>query len=503
MKICVRYIFCALIVFISGCATHQPVNEATKKVDVWTTPHIQKELSVDEPAEEPAKEVRMTDDLWERVRSGFEIPDPDDELINHHVRLLQANPDYVDRVLQRSSSYLFYIIEEVEARDMPSELALLPFVESAFNPKAVSPAKAAGMWQFMPATGKDYNLKQNMLRDERGDIIKSTRAALDYLQRLYELFGDWQLALAAYNWGEGSVSRAIAKNQASNLNTDYFSLAMPNETRNYVPKLLAYKRIIDEPQKYGFNLPKVENHPYFVSVPIDRDIDVEKVVQLSEINREQFLNLNPSFNKPVILKEFNQSILLPYGKAEIFLRNVSEHPQPLASWTIVKVDKTDTVDHVASNLDTDPNKIREINNIPRGMKIRGGSTILIPRTSEYKGDVAQDLAQNPLLSLEREFVPVAVVMKCRGKKCVAVPSNLANYNPKNPTTTAKQSIVSARNKGTTAKVLRGKEIASKTVNRAKSAPSKVSLNNAAKPMNTKAVKTIAPNKTNQKKAVVK
>jgi membrane-bound lytic murein transglycosylase D len=313
---------------------------------------------------------------------------------------------------------------------MPSELALLPFVESAFNPKAVSPVKAAGMWQFMPATGKYFKLDQNIFRDERGDIIKSTRAALDYLQKLYDMFGDWQLALAAYNWGEGSVGRAIARNTAAKLNTDYFSLSMPNETKNYVPKLLAYKRIIDEPEKYGFKLPKVANHPYFVSIPVNQDIDVDKVIELSEITQEQFLALNPSFNRPVILRGFNQEILLPYGKAEIFQKNLQTNQSRLTNWTVVKVDRTDTVENVAANLNTDAEQIRDVNKIPKGMKIRAGSTIMIPKNDGHAQSVALELAQNPVLNLEREFVPVPVVMRCKGKKCVAVPSNLANINSK-------------------------------------------------------------------------
>jgi membrane-bound lytic murein transglycosylase D len=412
--------FCAL--FISGCAT----NNTNIETNSWTNEPIQKPVEI----VQPKNDTKVYDDLWERIRLGFDIQDPNLDIIDRHLRQLKSNPAYVDRLLERSASYLFYIIEEVEARDMPSELALLPFVESAFNPKAVSPVKASGMWQFMPATGKYFKLDQNIFRDERGDIVKSTRAALDYLQKLYDMFGDWHLALAAYNWGEGSVGRAIAKNKAANLETDYFSLSMPNETRNYVPKLLAYKRIIDEPAKYGFKLPKVANHPYFVNIPVTQDIDLDKVIQLSEITREQFLALNPSYYGPVILSGFNQEILLPYGKAEIFKKNLSTNKTPLTSWTVVRLERTDTVDNVASRLNTDAEQIRDVNKIPKGMKIRSGSTIIIPRNETHKGDVPIELAQNPSLSLEREFVPVPVVMKCKGKKCVAVPSNLANYNSK-------------------------------------------------------------------------
>ena len=428
----------------SGCATNQIES------NTWTNEPIQKS----EEIVQPKKDAKVYDDLWERIRLGFDIQDPNLDIIDRHVRQLKSNPAYVDRLLERSSSYLFYIIEEVEARDMPSELALLPFVESAFNPKAVSPVKAAGMWQFMPATGKYFKLDQNIFRDERGDIVKSTRAALDYLQKLYDMFGDWHLALAAYNWGEGSVGRAIAKNKLANLETDYFSLSMPNETRNYVPKLLAYKRIIDEPAKYGFKLPKVANHPYFVNIPVTQDIDVDKVIQLSEITREQFLALNPSYYGPVILSGFNQEILLPYGKAELFKKNLSTNKAPLTSWTVVKLDRTDTVDSVAIRLNTDADQIRDVNKIPKGMKIRSGSTIIIPRNETHKGNVPIDLAQNPSLSLEREFVPVPVVMRCKGKKCVAVPSNLANYNSKD-----NAKVMSASNQS---KASSSKEVSSKS-----------------------------------------
>ena len=434
--------FCAL--FISGCATNNTETNA------WTNEPIKKPVEI----VQPKKDVKVYDDLWERIRLGFDIQDPNLAIIDRHVGQLRSNPAYVDRLLERSSSYLFYIIEEVEARDMPSELALLPFVESAFNPKAVSPVKASGMWQFMPATGKYFKLDQNIFRDERGDIVKSTRAALDYLQKLYDMFGDWHLALAAYNWGEGSVGRAIAKNKSANLEADYFSLSMPNETRNYVPKLLAYKRIIDEPAKYGFKLPNVANHPYFVNIPVTQDIDVDKVIQLSEITREQFLALNPSYYGPVILSGFNQEILLPYGKAEIFKKNLSTNKTPLTSWTVVRLDKTDTVENVASRLNTDAEQIREVNKIPKGMKIRSGSTIIIPRNETHKGNVPIELAQNPSLSLEREFVPVPVVMKCKGKKCVAVPSNLANYNSKDNT-----KVMSASNQSKTSS---SKEVSSKS-----------------------------------------
>jgi membrane-bound lytic murein transglycosylase D len=341
-------------------------------------------------------------DLWDRIRDGFEFEDSNSPLVIKHVRWYADRPDYVDRMMSRSSRYLFYIVEEVERRKMPMELALLPFIESAFNPEAFSRAKASGMWQFMPATGKDFKLTQNVFRDERRDVIQSTDAALDYLQRLYKMFGDWELALAAYNWGEGNVSKAIKRNQAKKLPTDYASLKMPDETRNYVPKLLAIKNIVANPKSYGLTLPTLENHPYFVIVTTQKDIDVDLAAEFARMTVDEFKAMNPSFNKPVILGASEPQILLPFGRAESFQENLLQYTGRLSSWTAIKVANRETVDQLATRLDVDANQVRQINNIPKGMRIKAGSTVLIPRGGKV-GDVAEHLANNAgKLMLERE-----------------------------------------------------------------------------------------------------
>jgi membrane-bound lytic murein transglycosylase D len=450
-------------VFLSGCASTWSSDSAVStKVEIGSkkAKRTYRPRSVNIDTQDISKVMDDSNDLWSRVRDGLGMEDPDMPLTIQHARQLSSNPEYVNRLLQRSSYYLFYIVEEVEARDMPSELALLPFVESAFNPRAVSPAKASGMWQFMPATGKDYKLTQNMFRDERRDIIHSTRAALDYLQRLYKMFGDWHLALAAYNWGEGSVARAIKRNQALGLPTDYFSLKMPNETRNYVPKLLAYKRVVENPKAYGFNLPKVENHPYFLAVKVNRDIDVDLAIQLSGISKDQFISLNPSFTKPVILSAASPQILLPFGKAEIFQDNLKKYDKPLSSWTAVQVERTDTVEGVAANLDVDAQQLRDLNGIPRGMRIKGGSTILVPKGSRFNGDVPTHLADNGNLNLEKEFIPAT--LKCRGKRCSPLsPSTVSGsvpYSAKNTKNNAEsnKTTTSGSKKSTSTKSSEGK-----------------------------------------------
>jgi membrane-bound lytic murein transglycosylase D len=340
-------------------------------------------------------------DLWDRIRDGLEMEDLDSPLVIKHVRWYSDRPDYVDRMMSRSSRYLFYIVEEVERRKMPMELALLPFIESAFNPEAFSRAKASGMWQFMPATGKDYKLTQNVFRDERRDVIQSTDAALDYLQRLYKMFGDWQLVLAAYNWGEGNVSKAIKRNQAKGLPTDYLSLKMPDETRNYVPKLLAVKKIVLDPKAYGLKLPTLENHPYFVIVTTSKDIDVDLAAEFARMTLPEFKAMNPSFNKPVILGASEPQILLPFGRAESFQESINTHKGRLSSWTAVQLGSRETVDKLATRLNVDAAQIREINGIPRGMRIKPGSTVIIPKTAKNT-DVPMHLANNAALMLEKE-----------------------------------------------------------------------------------------------------
>ena len=201
--------------------------------------------------------------LWTRLRGGLSMADLEGDRVAKWEQFYARQPEYVQRMVGRGGRYLFHIVEEVERRRMPAELALLPFIESAFNPQAMSHARASGMWQFMPATGKDFDLRQNLFRDDRRDVLASTRAALDYLQRLHGLFDDWHLALAAYNWGQGNVLRAIATNKRAGRATDYGSLTMPDETRDYVPKLQAIKNLVLAPERLGLSLPTLDNHPFF------------------------------------------------------------------------------------------------------------------------------------------------------------------------------------------------------------------------------------------------
>jgi membrane-bound lytic murein transglycosylase D len=264
------------------------------------------------------------------------------------------------------------------------------------------------MWQFMAATGRDFNLKQNMFQDERRDVLASTDAALNYLEKLYGMFGDWQLALAAYNWGEGSVQRAIAKATTAGQPTDFNSLSayMPAETRNYVPKLQAVKNIIATPAEYGIVLPKVENQPYFVTVRRTRDIDVQVAAKLAELPVEEFKALNPQFNKPVIVGSPDTQILLPKSNADKFRSNLSKWTHALSSWTAHKVTTArERIETIAARFRTTPEIIREVNNIPPRMVLKAGSTVLVPRSEEQDKDIAQEVAETATLAMEPDLPP--------------------------------------------------------------------------------------------------
>ena len=338
-------------------------------------------------------------DLWERLRAGFGFSDLDTDLVRAQERWYSARPDYVQRMTERGGRYLFHILQELERRRLPTELALLPFIESAFNPEAMSSARASGMWQFMPSTGRNYALKQNVFRDDRRDVLASTRAALDYLEKLHGMFGDWHLALAAYNWGEGNVARAIARNRRLGKPADYASLKMPNETRHYVPKLQAVKNIVARPDLFGLVLPALANHPYFLSVPIERDIDVDLAARLAGLTVEDFRALNPQMNKPVILAAGTPQVLLPYDNANRFVQDLPLHRGQFASWTAWVAPKTLKPAEAAMQVGMAEDQLRQLNVIPERMLIKAGSTLLVPRNDQRHGDVSEHLADNAMIGL--------------------------------------------------------------------------------------------------------
>jgi membrane-bound lytic murein transglycosylase D len=288
-------------------------------------------------------------DLWQRVRRGFVMGELVSPLVQSQELWYANRPDYINRFVERGARYMHHIIEEVEKRGLPTEIVLLPIIESAFNPQAYSRAHASGMWQFIPSTGKNFGLKQDFLTDNRRDVLLSTNAALDYLTKLYGMFNSWELAFAAYNCGEGCVGRAIAYNQRKGLPTDFVNLRLPNETKAYVPKLIAVKNIILSPASYGIDLPALENRPYFTMVPAPEKIDVSLAAKLAEMEQESFAQLNPSFNRPVAASGTGY-FLVPIEHADIFRFNLDLYKSlnaPMVSWAAVSAKRGEAVDAVA------------------------------------------------------------------------------------------------------------------------------------------------------------
>ena len=400
---------------LSSLSVHAQSNQADAPIETTELQTLPDTTS----SSHTVTEVEIPADLWTRIRRGFAMPDLQVDMVQEREQWYANRPDYIERMTARSSKYLYHIVEEIERRGMPTELALLPFIESAFNPQAVSSARASGMWQFMPRTGKDFDLKQNAFRDDRRDVLASTRAALDYLQRLHGMFGDWHLALAAYNWGEGNVGKAVNRNLRAGQAVAYTDLRMPAETRLYVPKLQAMKNLVANPQDKGIQLPTIPNHPYFQSVPLPRDMDVALVARLAEVPIEDFKALNPSAHRPVLLAGGTSQILLPWDNAEIFERNMAAYDGRLASWTVWVAPKNMKVPEAAKKVGMSEEDMRSVNKIPPRMLIKAGSALLVPRPSKQEKDVTSKVADNGQLNLAPEVVLRKQVIKARKKDTLA------------------------------------------------------------------------------------
>lgn len=347
--------------------------------------------------------LTLQESLWDRVRDGFSMPDIDSAYTNKHEQWYASRPDYVSRMLERSKKYLYHIVVEVEKRGMPTEIALLPMIESGFNPKALSTSKASGIWQFIPSTGKDFGLKQNYWKDSRKDVTAATQAALNYLQKLYTMFGAWDLALAAYNAGEGTVARAIERNRQLGLPTDYQHLSLPDETRNYVPKLQAIKNIIFRPEEYGLTLNEIPNKPYFSTVQAPNKIDAKLAAELAGISLEEFNALNPSFTRPVLITENSyQKLLLPTWAASNFTNNLNRYNRPLSSWHSYHPKRGERLGAIASRFGLSIYELSATNNLKPNRNLIVRRPLLVP-ASLQSGTRPIDVAAMAQLSME---VPV-------------------------------------------------------------------------------------------------
>jgi membrane-bound lytic murein transglycosylase D len=318
-------------------------------------------------------------DLWQRIRAGFAMAELRSPLVTEREAWYAQRPDQMRLFVDRSRRYLFHIVEEIERRGMPTELALLPMVESAYNPMAYSRAHASGLWQFIPSTGRNYNLGQNWWYDARRDILASTSAALDYLQQLREMFGDWHLALAAYNMGENGVQRAIDRNRAKGQAANYQSLRMPNETRRYVPTLQALKNIFADPGAFGLELDPIPNAPVFVTVTLTRDIDLRVAAKLAEMPVEELVALNPGHNRPVAAAAHAPQLVLPTDRAEAFIRNLESHELPLSSWQTYTFKAGDRLEKLAAEHRVSVERLRAINGLGPKATVVVGQQLLLPQ----------------------------------------------------------------------------------------------------------------------------
>ncbi len=363
MKI-LRLLLPLMLVVLAGCATRHP-------------PADQRQAYV---AEDTSRTVDLTHpprDMWDRIRRGFAIPNLRNERVDYWTDYYASHPQSVLLMSQRAGKYLYYIVDELNRRGLPTELALLPFVESAYNPNALSRSQASGLWQFIPSTGQHYKLEQDWWRDQRRDPVASTQAALDYLSYLYDFQGDWYLALASYNWGEGAVKRAMDKAADAGRPTGYTDLDMPEETRNYVPKLQAIKNIIARPEKFGITLPGVSNTPYFTTVHKSRDMDIAVAAALAEMPLEDFQALNPSYNRPVILAAHNPALHLPLDKVGVFNENLESYTGRLSSWQIYHPKKGQSLASIAKAHGITLDQLRQANKLGSKQTV-ATAAVLIP-----------------------------------------------------------------------------------------------------------------------------
>ncbi|WP_313552240.1 LysM peptidoglycan-binding domain-containing protein [Pseudomonas sp.] len=343
-------------------------------------------------------------DIWDRMRSGFQLQSE----IGVNPRIEQqrlwyvSNPANIEKSANRGGLYLHYIVERLEERNMPLELALLPIVESSFNPFALSRSEAAGIWQFIPTTGRYFNLQQTRWYDGRLDITASTNAALDYLSKLHDMFnGDWLLALAAYNAGEGTVGRAIERNQKLGLPTDYWNLSsLPQETQDYVPKLLAVSQLIMNPESYGIQLDSIANEPYFEVVKIKQHLDLAKVAKLADLDEDELYRLNPAYTRRVTMDGPKQ-LLIPAEKAELLLENLAnESSEAIVRWQEYTVRRGDSLGAIANRYSVSTQQILSLNKL-KSSRLAAGQRLMIPRVS---GSISPVTSQKDIAALVEEPV---------------------------------------------------------------------------------------------------
>lgn len=377
-------------VVLSGCqsvaeksGSHE--SNAANSTSASTAPLIQIK-----PTTEASERRTEPTNIWEVVRAEMQLElHLDQSRVQSQLNWYKKHPQYMDRVVQRATPYYHYMVTEAQKRGIPVELSLLPIVESAFDPFAYSHGRAAGPWQFIPSTGKYFGLEQNWWYDGRRDIISSTEAAYKYLAQLNKRFdGDWLLALAAYNAGGGTISKAIKRNKRADKPTDYWSLKLPKETMAYVPKLLAISELVKNSPDYGLSLKEIANKPHFAVVNTGSQIDIARAASMADITTKEMYLLNPGFNRWATAPEGPHRLLVPAEKANIFSASLAELPsESRMKWARYKIQPGDSLIAIAKKHKTTVGQIRSTNNIS-GNNIRAGKILLVPTASKQSTEYA-------------------------------------------------------------------------------------------------------------------
>ncbi len=361
----------------SSQMTHQALPEVANALQAVIT-------SLDEP---------LPEGLWERMTQAYSLSIPDNNRISREFDWYRKHPQYLERIQERAAPFLYFILDEIAKRDMPTEIALLPAIESAFRPFAYSPGRAAGMWQFIPGTGRQFGLKQNWWYDGRRDAVTSTQAALDYLVSLSRQFdGDWELALAAYNSGAGTVRKAIARNRKKAKPEDFWSLDLPDETSAYVPRLLALARIFKDAEQLGIDLLEIPDQPYFTRVDIQSQLDLALAAEMADISLDELYLLNAGFNRWATDPDGPHYLTLPIAQEARFREKLAElPPEKRLSWTRYKIKSGDALSTIARRFGTTTELLRDVNKLSNN-RIRAGRHLLIPVASKRLDQYA--LTQN-------------------------------------------------------------------------------------------------------------
>ena len=384
------------LIALTGCSTVKDADKPEKSNTAITSPSTKATTFKEEQIPEHSEDY---DNLWTDIVAGYSFPAVNDAKVDKNLRWLSNNQRYLDRMTEQSKPYLYYITNELRKNDLPMELALLPIVESAYNPFALSPSKALGVWQFMPRTGRNFGLKQTSWYDGRRDLIASTDAAVRYFKRLNAMFdGDWLLSIAAYNAGEGTIRRAINKNRKQGKGTDFWSLSLSQQTRSYVPQLLALSKVIANPGKYDLELQEIENTPYFTSVNVSSSIDLAQAARMAQIDPKELRNLNAGYHRWTTDPTGPHQVLVPIADAATFKLNLDKLPKiaPVKIAGDYKVKSGDTLGAIAKRYGTSVSAIQSANGM-KSTRLKIGQQLSIPGqaplTSPYAIEAEQEIAK--------------------------------------------------------------------------------------------------------------